>query len=260
LSNSQAGTTCFVILAAPRTGSNWLCSLLNSHPGILCHHEVFNPNGIFYALDCRDGALDLGTIEERNRRPLEFLNRIWQNPRGSDCVGFKMTRGQDERVLQAVLSDRSVRKIVLRRRNVLRTYVSEKIAEQTGRWEVYDSSELKKKPSRVRIEIEDLRDHMRVNDAFYDRLEQNLCLSGQTFLGVCYEQLFAIDAHSRLLKFLDVSPSNLAAKSVRQNPGDLTQLISNYHELESTLAGSEIQALLEDGEVDAHGRELSGNP
>jgi hypothetical protein len=72
--------------------------------------------------------------------------------------------------------------------------------------------------------------------------------------------LFAIDAHSRLLRFLDVSPSNLAAKSVRQNPGDLTQLISNYHELESTLAGSEIQAFLEDGEVDAHGRELSGNP
>jgi LPS sulfotransferase NodH len=106
LSNSQAGLTRFVILAAPRTGSNWLCSLLNSHPGILCHHEVFNPNGIFYALDFRDGAFDLGTIEERNRRPLEFLSRIWQHPLGTNCVGFKMTRGQDEHVLQAVLSDR----------------------------------------------------------------------------------------------------------------------------------------------------------
>jgi LPS sulfotransferase NodH len=63
----------FVILAAPRTGSNWLCSLLNSHPDVLCHHELFNPSGVFYALGHRDGALDLGTPEERDRRPLAFL-------------------------------------------------------------------------------------------------------------------------------------------------------------------------------------------
>src|SRR5580693_4511868 len=103
----------FVILAAPRTGSNWLCSLLNSHPEILCHHEVFNPAGIFYALGHRDGTLDLGTIEERDRRPLEFLERLWRAPLGLPCVGFKMTRGQDERVVQAVLEDRGVRKILL---------------------------------------------------------------------------------------------------------------------------------------------------
>ena len=40
-----ASTTRFVILAAPRSGSNLLCTLLNSHPEILCHHEVFNPVG-----------------------------------------------------------------------------------------------------------------------------------------------------------------------------------------------------------------------
>ena len=45
--------TRFVILAVPRTGSNLLCTLLNSHPEILCHHEVFNPQGIFTALTHR---------------------------------------------------------------------------------------------------------------------------------------------------------------------------------------------------------------
>jgi LPS sulfotransferase NodH len=259
LSDSQAAQARFVILAAPRTGSNWLCTLLNSHPDILCHHEIFNPNGIFYALDYRDGALDLGTIEERNQHPLEYLSRIWQHPLGSTCVGFKMTRGQDERVLQAVLNDRAVRKIVLRRRDVLRTYVSEKIAEQTGRWEVYASSELKEKPSRVCVKIEDLRDHARVNDAFYESLEKTLCLSGQRPMVVWYEQLFAIGAHSRLLGFLDVPRRNLIAKSVRQNPGDLAQLISNYNELESALAGTEFGPLLENEDVCAYGRELSGN-
>ena len=38
-------STRFVILAAPRSGSNLLCTLLDSHPEILCHHEVFNPVG-----------------------------------------------------------------------------------------------------------------------------------------------------------------------------------------------------------------------
>ena len=36
-----------------------LCTLLGSHPEILCHHEVFNPSGIFYALYYRDGRIDL---------------------------------------------------------------------------------------------------------------------------------------------------------------------------------------------------------
>ena len=34
--------TRFVILAAPRTGSNLLCTLLDAHSRILCHHEILN--------------------------------------------------------------------------------------------------------------------------------------------------------------------------------------------------------------------------
>src|SRR6516164_8567844 len=105
LSDNSHATTRFVILAAPRTGSNMLCTLLHSHPEILCHHEVFNPNGIFYALGYRNGEIDLGTIDERDRSPIEFLARLWQHPIGFNCFGFKMTRGQDERVLQTVLED-----------------------------------------------------------------------------------------------------------------------------------------------------------
>lgn len=67
-----AGTTRFVILAAPRSGSNLLCTLLHSHSEILCHHEVFNPSGIYYALEYRDGSLNLGTIDEREQAPLSF--------------------------------------------------------------------------------------------------------------------------------------------------------------------------------------------
>ncbi|MCA9265021.1 MAG: sulfotransferase, partial [Planctomycetales bacterium] len=66
----------FVILAVPRTGSNLLCTLLNSHPEILCHHEVFNPQGIFLALTQRDRPHSLPSLDERNRDPLRFLDEV----------------------------------------------------------------------------------------------------------------------------------------------------------------------------------------
>ena len=63
----------FAIVAAPRTGSNMLCTMLNAHPEILCHHEIFNPAGIHYALDHRDGQFELGSMAERDRYPTAFL-------------------------------------------------------------------------------------------------------------------------------------------------------------------------------------------
>ena len=68
----DSGVGRFVILGAPRTGTNLLCTLLDSHPDVLCHHEVFNPAGIFWALGDRQGALDLGSMAERDADPLGF--------------------------------------------------------------------------------------------------------------------------------------------------------------------------------------------
>jgi LPS sulfotransferase NodH len=261
LPDGTGGATRFVILAAPRTGSNMLCSLLNSHADILCHHELFNPSGIYYALGYRDGSLDLGSIEQRDRQPVEFLDRIWQHPLGFSSVGFKMTRGQDERVLQAVLEDRRVRKILLRRSNVVRTYVSELIANQTGRWEVYDQAELPAEPSRVRVDLHDLQRHLTLNNEFYARLEEVLGSTCQEYFSTCYEHLSLNGEHRQLLRFLEVSPNeiNLTPRSVRQNPEPLSRLIANYHEVESVLSGKELAFLLESEEVHANGYKVPGD-
>ena len=146
--------TRFVILAAPRTGSNLLCTLLNSHPEVLCHHELFNPNGIFYALEYRDGSLDLGSMEARDREPFAFLQRVWDHPQGASCVGFKMTRGQNRDIMQNVIEDPGVLKILLYRRNRLKTFISEQLARQTDRWEVYAWEELATETSRLHVDVE----------------------------------------------------------------------------------------------------------
>lgn len=250
----------FVILAVPRSGSNLLCTLLNSHPDVVCHHEVFNPEGIFYALDFREMSPGLGSRNDRDREPLEFLARLWRHDWGVSHVGFKMTRGQDEQVLAAVLEEPGVRKILLRRSNVLRTYVSELIAQQTGRWEVYRVTELPVDRPRLRVEAEAFFAHAQLNEVYYTQLEDVLTRSGQAWLATDYENLFSSSEQRRLLRFLGVAHdcAALEPQSVRQNPEPLRHLIDNYDELAQALGGTDFAPLLETEETFAHDQ-IPGN-
>ena len=242
--------TRFVILAAPRTGSNLLCTLLNSHPEVLCHHELFNPNGIFYALEFRDGSLDLGSMEARDREPFAFLQRVWEHSQGASCVGFKMTRGQDEAVIQSLIEDSGVLKILLYRRNRLKTFISEQLALQTDRWEVYARDELATETPRLHVDVEAFRAHCDLNDGFYQDIEQSLRSGAQPWIETAYEDILTAAEHVRLLEFLGVEATDarLVQTSIKQSNTDLRTHIENYQELETTFEGSEHLAELYDYE------------
>jgi LPS sulfotransferase NodH len=242
--------TRFVILAAPRTGSNLLCTLLNSHPEILCHHELFNPNGIFYALEYRDGSLDLGDMEARDREPFAFLQRVWGHTQGASCVGFKMTRGQDAAVMQGLIEDAGVLKVLLYRRNRLKTYISEELARQTDRWEVYSKAELATEMPRLHVDVEAFRAHCELNESYYRDIEHALCASGQLSIETAYEDILAESEHVRLLEFLGVEATDARLKqaSVKQNDRDLRTHIENFQELEQAFKGSDYLAELYDYE------------
>jgi len=243
----------FVILAAPRTGSNLLCTLLNSHPDILCHHEVFNPRGVFYAIDHRDGSIDLGSVAERDRAPHEFLDRVWHETRGARHTGFKMTKGQNEDVMRRVTESESVQKIIVTRANRVRTYVSQLIAEHTDQWEVYDEDRLARDVPRLFIDASALRSHAQSNAVFYAGLRATLRSTRQKWLEVRYGDLLLRDTHERLLAYLGAAPAPLAAASVRQNCRSLDTLIENYHELETALHDSAYDADLHEREEIAGG-------
>jgi LPS sulfotransferase NodH len=232
----------FAILAAPRTGSNLLCTLLNSHPEILCHHEVFNPDGIFTALDRRHLSLALGSLAERDRDPLGFLERVWETGAGYRAVGFKWTRGQNETVLHSILNDPAVRKIVLQRRNRVKTFVSEKIAQRTQQWEVYSPPELVWPRPQVTIDRNELLHHIELNQQFYSTLHQTLSRTHQPFRDVYYETLFDPEEQRRLLEYLGVDDVDcpLSAASIKQNSEDLRESIANFEELAASLRGSEL--------------------
>lgn len=236
-----------MIIAPPRTGSNLLCTLLNSHPDILCHHEVFNPNGIFYALNLRDGSVQLGSLVDRDSDPMGFLDRLWQIPTDCSYVGFKMTRGQAPQVLESTLRDRGIKKLLLRRRNRVKTLVSELIAQETDQWELYCAEE-KIDPPKIQIGVTQLVDHATENQNFYNGILQTLVSLNQPYIELQYESLTSRIEQERILAFLGVQDPgrSLVPSSVKQTPGDLRTIISNFSELDSALSGTEYHRELHD--------------
>ncbi len=231
----------FVILAAPRTGSNWLCTVLDSHPEVLCHHEIFNPEGIHYSLRYRGGELDFGDPETRDQEPLRVLERVWAEALGHRAVGFKMTRGQAADVMRHAVRDSDVLKLVLRRANRIKTLVSEKIARTTGAWESYDGIE--SRSPTVTIAEAELRAHGALNEAFYRKIDEDLARTGQVPLQVTYEHLASSEERRRILEFLGISESavSLRGSTRKQNPKDLRQLIANFEDLCERLRGTSFE-------------------
>jgi hypothetical protein len=209
---------------------------------VLCHHELFRDVDIRYAVGLRDGSFDLGSRAERERDPLGFLARSWAADLGHTHLGFKMTHRQGDAapVFDAVVRDTGVCKIVLRRRNRVRTFVSRLVAERTGQWEVYRGEALAPDRPRVVVDADALLASVRQDEAYYLELEQRL--AGQRWLGLAYEDLSSVDEHTRLLAFLGLPPAGLEASTVQQNPEDLRELVANFNELVERLRATELGA------------------
>jgi len=245
--------TRFLIVCQPRTGSNWLCTLLQSHPQILCHHEVFHPDEIYYAVGHRDGRLaHLGTSQERDRDPLRFLEQLWSADFGCPVVGIKLLDGQAPDVLARLLADSGIKKILLRRESRVRAYVSLLRARETGHWArtPYDGV-------TVHVEAHELLEFARRYDAFYASLRAST--RSQPAMEVVYEDLQREPRElARVLEFLGVEAGGavLNAHTARQSRDSLREAIRNFDQLALALRGSSLEMELA---VDAAGERASSS-
>src|SRR5258708_26456782 len=189
--SSRDHLTRFVILNAPRTGSNYLCTLLNSHPEILCQHEIFNPHVVGVARHLQNSDFHLGTIEEREKDPVQFLGRVWQHSLGHPFVGFKLCWKQNETIFHNILADPGIRKIVLKRKNRIKSFVSLLLARQTGEWVIYDDAAAPAVRPKVHVDPAELSSHIAINDAYYSEIEAALQKPGQRSHMLYYEDLFS---------------------------------------------------------------------
>jgi LPS sulfotransferase NodH len=238
----------FVILHGTRTGSNFLCTVLNSHPDILCHHEIFNPFVIGVARHLQGSDFHLGTMEEREKDPAEFLDRVWRVPLGRRAVGFKLCIWQHEAAYRAVLPDASVRKIVLKRRNRIRAFVSLQAARQTREWVVYDDRGAPAARPKVHVDPWELLQNNDLHQSFYEQTEAALRRSGQDYLELWYEDLLAPEGLRPVLDRLGIEgyPLQPEGQTWKLAPPSLREAISNFDALREQLKGSGLEAELDD--------------
>lgn len=220
----------FVVFAEMRTGSNFLETNLNALDGVACHGEAFNPHFIGYPN--RDEILGL-RLEARDEDPQALIAAI----RGAEgMAGFRYFHDHDPRVLDVMLDDPRCAKIVLTR-NPLDSYVSWKIAQETGQWKLTDVK--RRKAAKAQFEAEEFALHVEALQQFQQLLLNRLQTSGQTAFYVAYEDLQDLAVMNGLAQWLGV-PARLDKldQSLKpQNPAPVTDKVVNPEEMAAALAG-----------------------
>lgn len=242
----------FAIIFMPRTGSNLLCELLDSHYQVLCHTEVFNPKATYLS---RKPHLSIGTKEDRDRNPWAFLKRLYSVNDGARAIGFKMSPTDNYRVLLSVLLNRNIKKVILRRENLLETHVSGLIAQQTGVWvEMKDrgpgtdtgSAAGHAAPSQVSVNVGKFLTYARKVRLFLAGVELLRRASRQKFFHIEYRELKDPETRMRLLEFIGVDKNaKLIELTKKQNPRSLREKIANYEEVKRRLAGTRYEKFLQ---------------
>ena len=187
----------FVVIALPRTGSTHLMTVLGTHPEIVSHGEVFHPNRIFLRWpgwpESRPHQLEKELEALRQSDPVAFLDRIFEERFGRQHVGFKIFNNQNNEILERLIVDRSVAKIVLYRANALARYASALAARENRAW----GPNKMQKTDRplVLFRAQQFRKYHADQVAFYDRVLSRLHDLGQASLLIRYDEL----NNSRLL-------------------------------------------------------------
>ncbi|UYV37415.1 sulfotransferase domain-containing protein [Rhodobacteraceae bacterium D3-12] len=220
----------FVVFAEMRTGSNFLEANLNAFPGISCVGEAFNPHFIGYPN--REECLGVSE-EERNRDPMTLVHAV---KHAQGIAGFRFFHDHDARVLDSILDDPRCGKIILTR-NPVDSYVSWKIAQETGQWKLTNVA--KRKDAKAEFDAAEFRAHLEALQDFQVSLMHRLQTTGQTAFYVAYEDLQDVEVMNGIAAWLG-QPDRLEGldKNLkRQNPEPLSQKVANFPEMEKALAG-----------------------
>lgn len=235
----------FVIFAEMRTGSNHLEESLNALADVRCHGELFNPT--FIGTHNRFEFLGFD-LHRRERDPVGMVDAMIAE--AGPLPGFRFFHDHDRRVLNRVMGDARIAKVLLTR-NPLDSYVSRKIASATGQWRLTDLKHAKS--GKVRFDETEFAQMLADWAAFRSELRRGLQVTGQTAFHIRYEDINDVDVLNGLAAFLG-SGERLSAASdrlKRQNPGAVEDKIENVEEMRSALARIDRFGLdrVTDGEV-----------
>jgi len=261
----MAHLTRFILLTSIRTGSTMLASGLNTNPEIVCFGELFNLSVEYVGFNV--AGYDNNSPEDRALRDKDFKafleRRIFSQPEPVRAAGFKAIREEMPYfpgLWDWLAAQRDIHAINLRRRNLVRSLVSWRIAEATGEWVVTKPQPFASRSpllTPARLAVRSFRRLLGTSKqavapaprktitlsaeecrSYFDSVEQTTdkyvrLFEGHPLQTVYYEDL--VGDHGRTLaevqSFLGVTPRGLSFTTRRQNPEPLRTLITNYGEL-----------------------------
>lgn len=225
----------FTIVASPRTGTNHLIELLNSHNEITCHREVFHKDNVYMLEGTRNELL-----AEREKNPLAFLMQMY-NLSPTRACGFKIFNGHNPIVLDQVINDLTIKKIILYRPNFLSVYSSEKIAQLENRYliigdqikrsdaNVYDAPRTKEKAYFDEVEFDYA---LNSYQDFYKKVVMELNKTNQDYLLLNYEDYLNEYLFRRTFSFLGLSqPDEVHTRMRKLNSNDILSRFTNPNEV-----------------------------
>jgi len=216
----------FIVFGEMRTGSNFLEASINQFADLHCHGELFNP--VFVGGAKKDSLFGISK-SARDKDPLVLIDAI----KAADpkvLPGFRFFSDHDPRVFEACLSEPSCAKVVLTR-NPLDSYVSRKIASETGQWKL--TNEKHRKTAKIQFDAIEFERSCAQAQAFQIAILRGLQTTGQTAFYINYDDLNEIDVINGLARFLGSrhQADHVSLSLKKQNPSALEEKVENHAEM-----------------------------
>lgn len=204
----------FCVLSMPRTGSTRLAALLDSHPRIVCHDELFNYHGPLWS---RPTAAPVAFDRERRRSdPLGWLEDVLAATARAvpeaGAIGFKLQITDRPRVLEHVLLESEMKLVLVTRANRLAQYASDRAAARTGRYRASDPALTAAAP--LGFDRDDFLAFVE-RQALASGLVRNLVPDDSRLFIIDYQEVGSPATNAALLAFLEQEEAPLDAPDER---------------------------------------------
>jgi LPS sulfotransferase NodH len=239
--------TTLVIFSRGRTGSNFLVSLLASHPQICQHGEIVGESYLQHEF-IRDEINRIGVVPylEHARRRL-LAERVV----AVKFLYYQLETEYAQRwhvpelpaLLPVLQAKKELRIVHLKRRNHLATLISWKLARQTQRWRQPGASRPPDAASKddhptINLSYDECQHEFEQTErwqTFYDN-----AFAAHPFVEIYYEDLVAHRERemARVLDLVGLESRELRSPLRKQNTHDLADIIENYGELRQRFAGT----------------------
>jgi LPS sulfotransferase NodH len=218
----------FIVLSRSRTGSNMLISFLNSHPNIHAEGEIFSK------------------LSGRNYKDI-LAKAFAKQPFYVKAKGFKIFyyHPQDEKssgLWETLISLDDLCVIHLKRRNILRTLISRKIAGIQDIWAVKSTDQYSVAGSKeitITFTVDELSEDFKQTRGWEQAGEDTF--RNHPLISIDYEDL--VDhreiAFRKVTEFLGVRYVRPKTMLQKQSTRSMREMVTNYEELKSGFSETE---------------------